>query len=41
MTKPQKAAVFTKLECDSDFSYTKEAVEFLRSTAFRYISTKT
>ena len=29
MTKPQKAAVFTKLECDSDFSYTKEAVRVL------------
>jgi len=29
MIKPQKVAVFTKLECDSDFSYTKETVKVL------------
>ena len=35
MTKPQKIAVFTKLECDSDFSYTKEAVRVLTESGIQ------
>lgn len=35
MTKPQKVAVFTKLECDSDFSYTKEAVKILTESGIQ------
>lgn len=35
MTKPQKVAVFTKLECDSDFSYTKEAVRVLTESGIQ------
>ncbi len=35
--KPNKVAVFTKLECDSDFAYTKEAVRVLTESGIQVL----